>query len=75
MKKIKVVKKEYIVIEKKELEGILADIKLYAKMVKRNTLEAKTNNYDFATGLSLEKIAAISESTTNYLFDLESELI
>ena len=73
MKNIKVMKKEYIVMEKKELENLLSDIRLYATMVKRNALEAEMHDVDFATRLNLDKIIAISDSTIHYT--LESELI
>lgn len=75
MKNIKVMKKEYIVIEKNELESMMNDLKLFATMVKREAQEAKLRNSDFATGLNLDKIDAISNSTINYVLDFRSELI
>ncbi len=75
MKNIKVMKKEYIVIEKKELDNILSDINLFATMISRDAQEAKLHNCDFSAGLSLAKIEAICKSTSEYIAEFRSELI
>jgi hypothetical protein len=74
MKNIKVMKKEYIVIEKEELEGLLNDINLFATMVNKDAREAKLRNCDFVTGLLIDKIAAMSNSTVEYISEFKSEL-
>lgn len=75
MKNIKVMKKEYVVIEKKELEGLLIDLSIFAAMVNRSACEAKLNNIDYVTGIQLDQIAAMSDSTVDYIADIRAELI
>lgn len=75
MKNIKVMKKEYILIEKKELLNVLTDLNLFAIMVNGDAQRAKVTNGNFVTGLCIDNIIEMSESTTNYISKLKFELI
>lgn len=75
MKNIKVMKKEYTIIETAELKGLLADLKCYATMVRSNTLDAKVRNCNFAAGLDLETIDTLSVSAINYITEIQTELV
>ena len=75
MKNIKLAKKEYIVIEKKEMEGIMRDINLFAAMIKKEAVRAESHNSDFTTGLDLVTLLAMTDAMANYISDIRDELV
>ena len=75
MKNIKLVKKEYVMIEKKEMEGIMHDIDLFAAMIKKEAVKAESHNSDFTTGLDLVELLAMTDAMVNYISDIRSELV
>lgn len=74
MKHIKLAKKEYTIIETSELETMLSDLALFAVLCRKNAEEAKFHNENFATGMFLDNIITMSDSTSKYITRVRNEL-
>ena len=75
MKNIKLAKKEYMVIEKKEMKGIMRDINFFAATIKNEAVKAESHNSDFTTGLDLVRLLATIDDMANYVSDIRNELV